>query len=65
MALHMHEAALRVTGVKVPQLPAPKPSARKAARVLRMQSEGKAAAKLVKPKRRSALTPSSPKGRGR
>lgn len=48
----MQEATLRVTGVKVPQLPAPKPSARKGARVLRMQSDGKAAAKLVKPKRR-------------
>ncbi len=44
----MQEATIRVTGAKIPRLPAPKQNGR----VLKLGAEGKSGAKLVKPKRR-------------
>lgn len=44
----MHDATIRVTGARIPRLPAPKPTGR----TLKLASEGKEKAQLVKPKRR-------------
>jgi hypothetical protein len=51
-ARDMREATIRVTGAKVPQLPAPRSQSRKRSGVVVMGAEGKGAPKLAKPKKR-------------